>query len=87
MSEPVQPVPVWKRGLAVTLDLFTAFFFFGWLIGHFSGGTTEHGFYLTGGPAVLLFAVIVGYFYIGRRHAGGTLWDRILGIGRPQPTS
>ncbi len=81
------PAPVWKRGLAATLDFFTAFFLFGWLIGYFTGGITANGFNLTGGPALLLFAVIVAYFFIGRRFAGGTLWDRILGIGRPQPTS
>jgi hypothetical protein len=33
----------------------------------------------------LLFVVMVAYFFLGRRYAGGTLWDRILRIGRPQP--
>ena len=85
MADPIVPAPVWKRGLAAALDLFTAFFFFGWLIGHFTGGTTDQGFNLQGGPAFLLFGLLVAYFFIGRRYAGGTLWDRILGIGRPQP--
>ncbi len=43
------------------------------------------GFDLSGWPAALLFALIVAYFYVGRRVAGGTLWDRFFGIGRPQP--
>jgi hypothetical protein len=87
MTDAIRPAPVWKRGLAATLDFLTAFSLFGWLIGHFTGGNTESGFNLTGWPALLLFAVMVAYFWIGRRYAGGTLWDRILGIGRPQPTS
>jgi hypothetical protein len=85
MTEPIQPVPVWKRGLAATLDFFTAFFVFGWVIGRFTGNTTQEGFKLDGGPAILLFVVMVAYFLLGRRYAGGTLWDRILRIGRPQP--
>jgi hypothetical protein len=85
MADTIQPVPVWKRGLAATLDLFTAFFLFGWLIGHFTGNTTDNGFNLDGPPAILLFALVIAYFFIGRRFAGGTLWDRILRIGRPQP--
>jgi hypothetical protein len=87
MTDPVVSAPVWKRVLAAILDYFTAFFFFGWLIGHFTGNTTEEGFSLKGGPAFLLFALLVAYFFIGRRYAGGTLWDRILRIGRPQPTT
>jgi hypothetical protein len=85
MTDSIAPAPVWKRGVAATLDFFTAFFLFGWLIGYFTGHTTENGFNLNGGPALLLFVVIVAYFFIGRRYAGGTLWDRILRIGRPQP--
>jgi hypothetical protein len=87
VTDPIAPAPVWKRGLAATLDFFTAFFCFGWLIGHFTGNTTEEGFNLKGGPALLLFALLVAYFFIGRRYAGGTLWDHILRIGRPQPKS
>jgi hypothetical protein len=28
---------------------------------------------------------LTAYFFIGRRHVGGALWNRILRIGRPQP--
>jgi hypothetical protein len=87
MIDPIKPAPVWKRVLAAVLDFFTAFFLFGWLIGYFTGNTTEEGFNLKGGPAFLLFALLVAYFFVGRRYAGGTLWDRILRIGRPQPTT
>jgi hypothetical protein len=81
----IKPVSVARRGVAATLDVLTVFFGAGYVIGALSGQLTESGFALTGGPALLLFAVCVAYFYIGRRVLGGTLWDRILGIGRPQP--
>jgi len=84
-SPPALPARVWKRGLAAVLDFFTAFIVFGWLIGHFTGETTAEGFNLQGWSALLLAAVVVAYFYVGRRLVGGTLWDRILRIGRPQP--
>lgn len=82
---PAQPAPTWKRVFAAILDFFTVFFGGGWLIGKAAGETTPDGFVLTGAPAFALFAVIVIYFIAGRRFLGGTLWDRILGIARPQP--
>jgi hypothetical protein len=85
MQAPVQPAATWQRVIAAILDLFTVFFGGGMLIGWATGGTTSSGFDLTGWPALLLFASIVGYFFVGRRYAGGTIWDRIFGIGRPQP--
>ena len=30
-------------------------------------------------PALLLFALIAAYFYLGWKVVGGTLWQRILG--------
>jgi RDD family len=85
MDEPVRPAPVWKRVTAAMLDFLTAFFLFGWVIAEVTGQTTENGFNLQGAPAFVLFALLVAYFFIGRRYAGGTLWDRIFGIRRPQP--
>ena len=77
--------PVWKRVFAVILDVITVFSIGGWAIARMTGNTTENGFNLNGMPAVVLFAVIVAYFFVCRRYLGGTLWDRILRIGRPQP--
>ena len=37
MTDSIAPAPVWKRGLAATLDAFTAFFGFGWVIGELTG--------------------------------------------------
>ena len=86
MTEPVTvAAPVWKRVLAVILDFFTAFFGFGMAVAYVTGDTTSTGFNLNGLPALVLFALMVAYFFIGRRYLGGTLWDRILRIQRPQP--
>lgn len=84
-SGPAAPAPFWKRVLAPILDFFMTFFVGGYVIGSLTGNTTPGGFDLNGAPALVLFALIIAYFYIGRRHAGGTLWDRFLGIARPQP--
>jgi hypothetical protein len=86
MTEPpVRPASAFRRGVAAFLDFLTVFFVGGMLIGKLTGQTIEGGFVLTGGAAFGLFALIVVYFYVGRKIAGGTLWDRILGIARPQP--
>jgi hypothetical protein len=85
MAEPVQRASMVKRVIATILDLITAFAGFGMAIAYATGMTTKGGFSLQGAPALLLFALIIAYFVIGRRFAGGTLWDRILGIARPQP--
>ena len=65
-------------------DFFIAFFVLGMAVAYFSGDTTSSGFNLNGVPLVL-FMLMVAYFFVGRRVLGGTLWDRILRIGRPQP--
>ncbi|MCC6889117.1 MAG: hypothetical protein IT536_11345 [Hyphomicrobiales bacterium] len=85
-TAPIEVAPIWKRVLAVILDLVTTFAGFGMAIAWATGSTTTGGFSLDGWPALLLFALMIAYFIIGRRYLGGTLWDRILGIGRPQPT-
>jgi hypothetical protein len=87
MTEPPKRAAVWKRVIASILDFFTAFFVFGMAIGYFTGQTTSGGFNLTGWSALLLFVLVVVYFFVGRRYLGGTLWDRIFGIVRPQPAA
>lgn len=85
MTDQTQAAPVWKRVVAVILDVFTVFFLGGWIIAKFTGETTADGFNLQGGSAFVLFALIAVYFFVGRRYAGGTVWDRVLRIKRPQP--
>lgn len=82
---PVRPASAFKRGVSAVFDFFTVFFVGGYIIGKLTNETTDEGFSLSGGPAIALFVLIVVYFYVGRKQLGGTLWDRILGIGRPQP--
>lgn len=84
-AAPAARAATWKRVLASILDFITVFFGGGMLIGWLTGGLTPNGFNLNGAPALVLFALIVAYFYVGRRHAGGTLWDRVFSITRPQP--
>ncbi len=85
LQPAIRPASTWKRVLASILDFLTVFFGAGWIIGKLSGETTPDGFALSGGTALALFALIVVYFYAGRKRLGGTIWDRIFGIGRPQP--
>jgi hypothetical protein len=92
MSESVnassaQPVraAIWKRVVAAILDFFTVFYLGGLVIGYLSGHATGASFQLSGVPALILFVLIAVYFYVCRRHLGGTLWDRIFRIARPQP--
>jgi hypothetical protein len=75
----------WKRVLAAILDFLTVFYLGGLVIGKVTGDASGGSFSLSGVPALVLFALIVIYFYVGRRHLGGTLWDRIFRIARPQP--
>ena len=75
-------VATWRIVVAFILDLLTAFFVFGYVIGLLFGGATSSGFSLEGGPALLLFAAIVAYFVIFKRFLGGTVWKRVLGAVR-----
>jgi hypothetical protein len=85
MQEAVKAAATWKRVTASILDFFTIFLVGGYVIALLTGGRVEDGFNLEGGPAVTLVALIAIYFYVGRRYTGGTLWDRIFSIERPQP--
>jgi hypothetical protein len=83
MSEQSIPPPLkkpfWRRGLAGFLDFLTVFFVGGYAIASLTGGKTDGGFKLEGLPALVLFALIVLYFYLGWKVVGGTLWQRVLG--------
>lgn len=81
MAESGEKVSTWRIILAFVLDLITAFAVLGYIVAKFTGNTTDGGFELNGAPAILLFALIIGYFVAGR-FIGGTLWQRILGARR-----
>jgi hypothetical protein len=76
---PPKPVATWRKVVAAILDFIFIFWLAGYVIAHFAGGTTDDGFKLEGGPAFLLFAVVVLYFIVFRRFLGGTLFQRLLG--------
>jgi hypothetical protein len=81
MSDQTPPPlvkPFWRRGLAGFLDFLTVFFVGGYVIAKITGDTTSDGFNLTGAPALVLFAAIALYFYLGWKKLGGTIWQRIL---------
>ncbi len=66
MAELIEPAAVWKRVTAVILDFRTIFLVGGYVIGRITGTNTENGFSLAGGPAWVLLALIVIYFFVGR---------------------
>lgn len=72
------PVATWRKVVAAILDFLTVFFVGGHIIGALTGNTTSGGFNLQGAPALVLFALIIVYFVVGRKFLGGTLWRHIL---------
>ena len=78
-SQPRKPAGTWRKVFAAILDFIFVFGIGGYVIGYFSGGLVEGGFKLSGGPAFLLFALVVLYFIIFRRYLGGTVFQRLLG--------
>jgi hypothetical protein len=77
--ETQKPVATWRKVVAAILDFITIMLVAGYAIAYATGNVTEEGFSLHGGPAFLLFAIIVLYFVIFSRFLGGTLWQRLLG--------
>ena len=78
MTTPAKP-SVGRKILAVVLDILTVFIGGGLAIAALTGDTTENGFSLEGGPALLLFGVIAAYFILLPK-VGGTIWQRILNV-------
>lgn len=74
-----RPVPYWKVILAAILDFLIAFILIGWGVAWMFGRTTANGFQVSGGPALLLFGLIIAYFILAPR-VGGTLGQRVLQI-------
>ena len=73
-----KPVSTVRKVFAAILDFFTVFLIGGYVIGKFTGNTTDSGFSLNGIPAIILLVVIIAYFWIGYKYAGGTIWQRLL---------
>ena len=75
-----KPIATWRKVVAAVLDFIFVFAILGYAIAYMSGGLTEEGFELKGGPAFLLFAMMILYFVIFTRFLGGTIWQRLLGV-------
>jgi hypothetical protein len=74
-----KPAATWRKVVAAILDFIFVFAIAGYAIAHFTGNTTDEGFELKGGPALLLFAIVILYFIVFRRFLGGTVFQRLLG--------
>jgi len=77
-TSPRKPAGAVRKVFAAILDFIFIFWGAGLTIGYFSGNLAGSGFKLSGSPALLLYAVIILYFVIFRRHLGGTLFQRLL---------
>ena len=84
MSQSALPeaksVPTWRKVVAFILDLVFSFAVLGYVIGWLTGGLTDKGFELQGGPALLLFALVILYFVLCSRFLGGTVFQRLLRV-------
>lgn len=82
MSEvtAAKPVSTSRKVIAAILDFIFIMVLAGYVIGYLTGSLTEGGFDLKGGPAIILFVVIVLYFAVFTRYLGGTLWQRLLRV-------
>ena len=74
-----KPAATWRKVVAAILDFIFVFAIAGYAIAHFTGNTTDKGFEHKGGPALLLFAIVILYFIVFRRFLGGTVFQRLLG--------
>ena len=84
MSQPAvsqpKPVSTWRKVFAAIFDFIFVFGFAGYLIARYTGNVTDEGFALKGGPALLLFAIVILYFVIFTRFLGGTIFQRLLRV-------
>jgi hypothetical protein len=78
-SQPKQ-VSTWRKVFAAILDFIFVMFIAGYAIGYMTGNLSDEGFSLKGGPAFILFAIVILYFVIFTRYLGGTVWQRLLGV-------
>lgn len=69
-----------KKVLAFLVDFVGTFLIFGYIIAALTGNITSEGFDLNGGPAFMLFVVMIAYFVLMNKYAGGTLGKRLFGL-------
>ena len=79
LSQPKQ-VSTWRKVVAAILDFIFVLMIGGYAIGYMTGNLSDEGFDLKGGPAFILFAIIILYFVVFTRFLGGTVFQRLLGV-------
>ncbi len=79
LSQPKQ-VSTWRKVVAAILDFVFVLMIGGYAIGYMTGNLSDEGFDLKGGPAFILFAIIILYFVVFTRFLGGTVFQRLLGV-------
>ena len=80
MENDAAKAPMWKRIIAGILDFLLVFMGGGYAIASLTGNTSESGFELNGAPALVLFALVIGYFVVCNKWLGGTVFQRVFGI-------
>jgi hypothetical protein len=75
-----KPVSTTRKVFAGILDFIFVFGVGGYVIAYATGNVTDEGFSLKGGPALLLFAIVILYFLVFTRYLGGTIFQRLLGV-------
>jgi hypothetical protein len=71
-------IATWRKVVAAILDFIFIFAISGYVVASITGNTTEEGFDLKGGPAFVVFAIIILYFILFTRYLGGTIFQRLL---------
>jgi uncharacterized RDD family membrane protein YckC len=75
----MEAVGVGRRAVAIIIDTILLCIL-GYVIAMFTGGTTETGFNLQGGPAILWFAIALVYYVVMEATSGATLGKRVMGL-------
>lgn len=75
----MQYIGVGRRAVAVIIDMII-FFIIGYIIALFTDDTTSAGYQMEGGPAFLLFLLVLLYYVVLEATLGATLGKMLLGI-------
>ena len=75
----MEAVGVGRRAVAVFIDSILLFIV-GYIVAMATGGTTETGFDIHGGPAFLWFGLCLAYFVVMEAMTGATLGKRAMGL-------
>ena len=86
MNVPELLPPLWKRVLALLLDLATLWMLvllpMARLFGTATWDASGVRYQLGGWPGLFGVALCIGYFFVSRKLIGGTPWERVLRMPR-----